>query len=339
MLKAGVIGLGKMGISHCSILGAHPYIQEIAVCDTSEIVLAAFKKHSRFNCYNDYIKMITECELDFVIVATPTKYHSDMVTFALENKCHVFCEKPMALEMSAAQRMCDLAQINNLVSQVGYHNRFIGTFMAVKRFVDQGLIGNIYHIKGESFGPVITKISTKTWRSNPGEGGGCLLDYASHVINLMQYIVGGTYNVDGTVLKKIFSKDVEDAVYSTLFYANDITGQVSVNWSDETYRKMVTSIEVLGIKGKIVCDTQECQVYLKDDPKMGGFIKGWNSFWITDQTNPVWFNLRGEEYSFQLDHFINSIKENNVSNLNSFHDALKTEETIAMLRENAGRNN
>lgn len=337
MYKAGVIGIGKMGMSHCSILGAHPEISEISICDSSKFLLSAFKQHTNFKCYTDYKKMIHENNLDFVVVATPTKFHFDMVMFALDNNCHTFCEKPFALSVDDAKKMSAAAQAKKLVNQVGFHNRFIGTFQAAKKFVDMGLIGDVYHINGESYGPVVTSEKTETWRSDPKEGGGCLFDYASHVINLIQFITGSPQKVGGTILKKIYSKNVEDAVYASLFYDNGMTGQLSVNWSEETYRKMSTKIEVLGKKGKIVSDAQECQLYLKDDSKVEGFSKGWNSFWITDQTSPVWFNLRGEEYSSQLDYFIQSIKDQDTDNINSFNKSLETDQVIEKLRRDAGR--
>ena len=338
MYNAGIIGVGKMGISHCSILGTHPEIQKIFVCDSSKFLLSAFKQHTDIITYTNYRKMIDENDLDFVLIATPTKYHFNMVMYSLENNCNVFCEKPFSLNVNDAEKMRDLAVEKKLVNQVGFHNRFIGTFRATKSFIDLGLIGKVYHINGESYGPVVTSEKTSTWRSKPEEGGGCLFDYASHVINLMQYYVGIPQRVSGTILKNIYSKNVEDAVYSSLFYTNNITGQLSVNWSEETYRKMSTKIEILGMKGKIICDAQECQVYLKDEPSLEGFIKGWNSFWITDQTNPVWFNLRGEEYSSQIDYFIQSIKEKNIDNINSFSKSFGTDRTIEMLRKDARSN-
>ena len=84
MLKAGIIGLGKMGISHAAIVGAHPSVDFIAVCDVSSLVLDAFKKYTKLNTYSDYIKMIDKEDLDFVVVATPTKFHYPIVKYALE---------------------------------------------------------------------------------------------------------------------------------------------------------------------------------------------------------------------------------------------------------------
>ena len=213
-MKAGIIGIGKMGLSHCSILGAHPDVEEISICDHSKFLLSAFKQHSNYSCYTDYKKMINENNLDFVVVSTPTKLHFDMVKYLLDNNCHVFCEKPFVLSVQQGLQLNALAIENKLVNQVGFHNRFIGTFQAAKRYVDAGLIGDIYHINGEAYGPVVIKEKTKTWRSDPSEGGGCLYDYASHVINLMQYMVGKPERVSGTILKRIYSKQVEDEVYS-----------------------------------------------------------------------------------------------------------------------------
>ena len=78
--------------------------------------------------------------------------------------------------------------------------------------------------------------------SDPGEGGGCLFDYASHVINLIQEIIGRPVSAEDARLKKIYSREVEDAVYSVLTLESGLSGILSVNWSDETYRKMSTSI-------------------------------------------------------------------------------------------------
>lgn len=332
--KIGIIGLGKMGISHCSILGAHPDIDEINVCDSSKFLLTAFKKHSKFKTFTDYKAMISGNDLDFVVISTPSKYHFEMVKYALDNGCHVFCEKPFVLDVKQGTKLVHIANNNHLVNQVGFHNRFIGTFRFAKKLINMGIIDDIFNIRGEAYGPVVIKENTKNWRSKPEEGGGCLYDYASHVINLMQFMVGSPNKVAGTILKNIYSQYVEDAVYSSFIYNDNLTGQLSVNWSEETYRKMLTRIEIFGKKGKIICDSQECQVYLKEKPNIDNFKKGWNSFWLTDQTNPVFFNLRGEEYSEQIDYFIKCIKEKKYStNINSFEESLKTDKVIDMLRE------
>ncbi len=331
MIRTGIIGLGKMGISHAAIIGPHPEVDMVAVCDTSSLVLEAFKRFSKVKVYSDYKKMIDSEQLDCVVVATPTRFHYPIVKYALQKGIHTFCEKPFSLTTKEGEELVALANEKHLVNQVGYHNHFIGTFRELKRLLKTGLVGNIIHFTGEAYGPVVTKEKGGTWRSDPREGGGCLFDYASHVLNLIQEIIGKPVKAEGTKLKQFYSKDVEDAVYSILTLENGISGVLSVNWSDETYRKMSTSLTIYGKKGKIICDATEIKIYLKEENEVEKIGKGWTIRYITDYAIPVSFYLRGEEYSAQLDNFISCILSNKQTEINSFEQGLITDRVIELI--------
>ena len=165
MIKAAIIGLGKMGLSHCSILNAHPDIELVAVCDSSSFLLDVFNKYSKQKTYTDYKKMISETSPECIIVATPTKFHYEMVLYALEKGIHVFCEKPFSLSVTDGEKMVKIAEDNGVVNQVGYHNRFIGTFIEMKRLASTGIIGELFHFNGSAYGPVVLKEKGSTWRS------------------------------------------------------------------------------------------------------------------------------------------------------------------------------
>lgn len=330
-LKAGIIGLGKMGLSHAAIVAPHPSVDLIAICDTSSIVLEAFNKFSKVKVYTDYIKMIDTEKPDFVVIATPTRFHYKMVRYALENGIHTFCEKPFSLTSGEGEYLVALADQKKLVNQVGYHNHFIGTFRELKRLLDSGVLGTLVHFVGEAYGPVVTKEKGVTWRSNPGEGGGCLLDYASHVINLLQEIIGHPVKASGSQLKRIYSKDVEDAVYTVLTLESGLSGILSVNWSDDTYRKMATSITIMGKRGKIICDATEIKIYLKEADSKENLGKGWTIKYITDFVIPVNFYLRGEEYSAQIDNFVECILREKQTQINSFMQGLLTDKVIELI--------
>lgn len=337
MLKAGIIGLGKMGISHAAIAGPHKEVDLVAVCDTASLVLEAFKKFTQVKVYDDYKKMIDSETLDFIIVATPTKFHYPMVKYALERGIHTFCEKPFSLTIMEGEELVDLAARKNLVNQVGYHNHFIGTFRELKRLLQIGILGDLVHYTGEAYGPVVTKPKGGTWRSDPGEGGGCLFDYASHVINLIQEIIGKPVSAEGARLKKIYSREVEDAVYSVLTLENGLSGILSVNWSDETYRKMSTSITVIGKKGKIICDATELKIYLKEPDASEKLDRGWTMKYITDFAIPVDFYLRGEEYSAQIDNFVKHVLDKKPTEINNFRQALDTDRVLELIMAEAKR--
>lgn len=337
MIRVGVVGLGKMGLSHHALLNVHPDVHVVGVCDTSKYVLGVLKKYTDVSTYNDYDTMLDNASMDAVVVATPSSAHMGMVQAALERGLHVFCEKPLTLHPGDTDRLADLARGQGLVTQVGYHNRYVATFREVKSLLDAGAIGSVTHILGEAYGPVVLKTKGSTWRSRRSEGGGCLYDYAAHVINLINWYFGEPMGVGGTALPKVFSQDTDDGAFSTLYFPEEITGQISVNWSDESYRKMTTRVNVWGTDGRIYADRQECRLYLRETAAAPpGYRQGWNVRFTTELTSPVWFYLRGEEYSEQVDSFVSQVKAGAVGGPNGFDSAAVTDKTIRMMVVDAG---
>lgn len=334
MIKVALIGAGKMGISHLSILGIHPNVEIVGVCDTSSLVTDFLTKFSGYTCYSDYQKMIEQSNPHAVFVSVPTKHHYGIIKYLLDKNIHVFAEKPFTLNPEQSNELAQAATKKNLVNQIGYHNKFIGTFKELKEMVGHHLLGETYHFSGEAYGPVITKKKTGSWRSEPEEGGGCLLDYASHVIDLINDVLSPVINAKATLVKSVFSENVEDAVYAALQLESGITGILSVNWSDETFRKMSTSISILGTKGKIICDATELKVYFKEKPDYKNYTKGWNLRSVAELQAPVDFYLRGEEYSAQVDYFIDAVQKKEPRPINNFYSAAKTDQAIYLIRKN-----
>ena len=330
MVIVGVVGLGKMGLSHHAMINAHPDVEVTAICDPATYVLDVLGKYTGVKTFSDYDVMLRDAPLDAVLIATPSRFHAEMVTKALERGLHVFCEKPFVLDPADGDRLSRMAEERKLVNQVGYHNRFVAAFQEVKRLLDAKVIGEVSHIQAKAYGPVVLRPKGSTWRTQRNEGGGCLYDYAAHPINLVNWYLGAHESVGGSVLGKIFSRDTEDEVYSTMFFENGKTAQLSVNWSDESFRKMSTQITIWGTAGRIYADRQECQVFLRDEaPLPEGYRHGWNARYTTDMTPPVWFYIRGEEYSAQLDYFVQRIKQGASENVNSFRSAAMTDAVIA----------
>jgi scyllo-inositol 2-dehydrogenase (NADP+) len=315
MIRAGIVGLGKMGLSHQAMVNAHPDIELKAVCDSSTYVLDVLSKYTGVTTYAD----------------------AEIVAAALERGLHVFCEKPFGLDPAAGYRLADMAEGKGLVNQVGYHYRFVAAFNEAKRLLDQKLIGDLHHVRIEAYGPVVLRPKGSTWRAQKSEGGGALFDYACHAIDLTNYLIGAPISVSGTVLNSVFSTDVDDEIYSTLQYSDKFFGQLATNWSDDSYRKMSVRLNFWGSNGRINVDRQEIQIYLRsNDGEANGFTKGWNVRYTTELTRPVWFYVRGEEYSAQIDHFVQCIKTG-ATPITSFRSASDTVLVAAMLREDAGR--
>ena len=335
MIKTAVLGLGKMGLSHLAIARAHPDIELVAGCDSSSYLTDVLSTYSGLKCHADFDRLLSEEKLDAVLIATPSRSHAAMVTKALERGLHVFCEKPFVLDPADGARLVELAQQRRVVNQVGYHYRFVGAFQEAARIVRSGALGEVHHVRAEAYGPVVLRPSGSTWRSAKVEGGGALYDYACHALDLLNYVAGKPAGVQGVVRHGVFSRDVDDEVYALFRYPGGASAQLSVNWSDDSHRKMSTTLSVWGTRGRLTADRQECQVFLRQPHEaLPGAPRGWSVRYTTDLTQEVWYYLRGEEYSAQIDYFVQSIKLGRTDGENTFSSALETDQLVAMLLEN-----
>lgn len=338
MITIGVIGLGKMGLSHLAMLRSHPEVRVVAVVDSARYLLDILHKYIGVPTFSDVEEMLDSARPDAVVVATPTRFHSSMVRISLERGVDVFCEKPLSLSTLESDQLSLLAASHGLVTQVGYHNRFVGAFREVRRLLDHAAIGRVTHILAEAYGPVVLRPKGTTWRSQKSEGGGSLYDYAAHPVDLMTWYLGAPSLAAGTALQQVFSEQTEDQVFSSLFFPGGVTGQVSVDWSDESRRKMTTMVNVWGTRGQIYADRQECRTYLRDPGTAPpGYRSGWNTRHITELTESAWFYLRGEEYSAQLDHFIQRVATRQTEGVNTFGSAAITDHALELMALDASR--
>ncbi len=332
MIRTAMVGLGKMGLSHLAIVRAHPELDLVAGCDATAYLTDILSKYTGLRCYADFDRMLDSEQIEALIVATPSKLHAPMVQKALDRGLHVFCEKPFVLDVADGGRLVELARRKSLVTQVGYHYRFVGAFKEAARLVRSGALGEIHHVRAEAYGPVVLRRKGATWRSAKNEGGGALYDYACHAIDLVNFVVGKPTAVGGVVRHSVFSRDVDDEVYSTFHFPSGASGQLCVNWSDESFRKMSTKISVWGTRGRLTADRQECQLYLREThPALPGVGAGWTVRYTTDLSDEVWFYLRGEEYSAQIDYFAESVKTRRLDGENSFASALDADRVVAMM--------
>ncbi|MFL6759407.1 Gfo/Idh/MocA family protein [Sphingomonas sp.] len=334
-IRSAVIGLGKMGLSHLSIANALDDFEVVAACDNSKLVTAVLSKATGLKAFNDYDEVLALEALDAVLIATPSIAHEPMIRKALDRGLHVFAEKPLTLDAAASRELAELAAKKGVVGQVGYHNRYVGTFAEAARLLSGGALGKISHALAESYGPVVLRRTKPTWRGKAGQGGGCLHDYAAHPINLLNWMFGSPVGCLGASLTRHFSAEVEDQTHALLQFRDGTMGQVCVDWSDPSVRKMTTKVSIWGEAGKLYVDRTELQLFLSGKGKSPeGYREGWTIKHITDLTPPVSFYLRGEEYSAQLEAFGGAIAGRE-SQRNDFASAAQTDLTIEMIEHTA----
>jgi predicted dehydrogenase len=328
-IKLAIIGAGRMGITHYSIINSHPHVKVVAVADPSALILTMMGKYLPVKTFKDYNELFDESTPDAVLVCTPPNLHYPIIKKAAEKGIHVFVEKPFTTKLNEASELAQIYSGNTLVNQVGYVNRFNDIFGKVKEFIYYGAIGKVIRFKSEMFSCTITKSDESSgWRATRESGGGAVFEMASHAIDLVNYLIGKPDKVTGSSLNHIYSKNVEDAVSSTFLYNNGMCGTIYINWSDTSYRKPTNKIEIFGDDGKIQADQHALKIFLNKPNEKYKLRQGWNTLYITDVFKPVPFYVRGNEFTSQLWHFIDCIQGKEKTNNCTFSDGVNTLEVI-----------
>jgi predicted dehydrogenase len=307
-LRVAIIGVGRMGITHYSILNSHPQVSITAVAETSSVINSLLAKYLPVRTYGDYAQLLAAEAVDAVLVCTPPALNEAVLQEVQRIGAHAFVEKPGTLAASAAEELAGLFEARGLVNQVGYVNRFNDVFHAARKFVAAGVLGEVLRFRSEMYSrTIIREEDGASWRSAHASGGGAVYEMASHSIDLANYLFGPPAAVVGTCLSRVFSRSVEDVVSTTLMYKSGLVGSLYVNWSDESYRKPTNKLEVFGKRGKLLADQHGLKVYLSAANAAHGLRPTLLTVMSTAGLSSVPFFVRGIEFTAQLYDFIDCI--------------------------------
>ena len=336
-VRIGIIGMGRMGLTHYPIINTHPAVQIVSVADTSSLILDMMKKYiPGVKIYTDFKELLKARDVDGVIVCTPSSLHYEACKLAAESGISVFCEKPFTVSPQQASELAEMFEAKGLVNQVGYVNRYNPVFQTVKNYLEEGLIGKLVQVRGEFSSCTIIKPQTsKGWRSSRANGGGATYEMGAHILDLLNYILGKPEKVFGSSLNSMFSEGVEDIMTTELLFKDHVSCSVLVNWSDATYRKPMMKLEFFGDNGKIMADSYGMKIFLMEASEKYGYIEGWNSIPKNTIPDHVSFYVRGNGYTHQLYDFADEILQKKSGSICSFRDAAETQEVIHQIFNNS----
>ncbi len=184
-----ILGAGR--IAHTFVQSMRDVRQANLYAVGSRDVARAQSFASQYNinvAYGDYLSMMRDEAIDIVYVATPHSHHHACVMLALEHGKHVLCEKPLTISHALAKTMFDKAHTQDLHLMEAMWTRFLPVWQQVKRWIDEGLIGDIrmmmadFTHRSESFDPTDRKFDKAL-------AGGALLDIGVYPIALANFLL------------------------------------------------------------------------------------------------------------------------------------------------------
>jgi len=154
--RVGLIGTGWYGKSDLFRLMQVAPVEVISLCDVdknmlteaAQLVSQRQKSGKSPRLYNDYRKMLSESELDIVLIGSPDHWHALQTIDALKAGTHVYVQKPISVDVMEGEAMLAAARKYNRVVQVGTQRKSTPHLIeAKKNIVDKGLLGKISHVE------------------------------------------------------------------------------------------------------------------------------------------------------------------------------------------------
>jgi 1,5-anhydro-D-fructose reductase (1,5-anhydro-D-mannitol-forming) len=209
------------------------------------------QRHGVPKWYDDADALIHDPEVDAVYVATPPSSHKKYTLAVAQAGKPVYVEKPMARNHAECQVMIDVCKQAGVPLFVAYYRRMLPRFLKVKEWLDAGAIGEVRSVNTRLYHPpsAADYLEDKPWRLDPEIAGcGYFCDLGSHILDLLQYLLGPIETAEGYATNQGGLYDVEDAVSATWLFESGVHGAGAWHFSTQHH---VDHTEIVGTTGII----------------------------------------------------------------------------------------
>ena len=199
-INVGLIGYKFMGKAHSNGLtkigmffDGTANVQKKVLCGRdADWVKESAEKFGWEQSETSWEKLIKRPDIDMIDITAPSDAHSTIGLAAANEGKHVFCEKPLALNLADARMMLEAAEKNKIVHQVGFNYRFVPAILLAKKLIDEGKIGKVFHVRSSFLQDwIIDPEFPLVWRLDKKVcGSGSLGDLGAHCIDMARFLVG-----------------------------------------------------------------------------------------------------------------------------------------------------
>jgi predicted dehydrogenase len=329
MTNVGLVGLGKMGLLHASVLSVLPDVQLAAVCEKNSMTRRLVKKIFRNIPLVEDVKEFLDIDLDAVYVTTPIPSHYSVAKIVCKERLarHLFVEKTLASNYSESKELCELVNHSGGTNMVGYLRRFMVTFIKARELLAQNAIGEPTSFVASAFSSDFYGITGNSRTSI--ERGSVLRDLGSHAIDIALWYFGSSLKVNSATIESLTGAGAEDAVRFTVTRdSTALQGEFFVSWCTEGYRMPEVMLKIKGSKGIIKVNDDRVSLNLGNDE-----ISTWTRHNLNDNV-PFW--LGGPEFYREDAYFVRVMQKNLIAEP-SFDTAAKVDLLIDMIQRRADK--
>ena len=260
-INLAVIGTGRMGSVHvANIVNKVPEANLVAICDIRlDVAQAVADRWGITRVVQDYHELLADETIEAVLIATTTSTHAEVIKDCAKAGKHIFCEKPIALDLARIDEALEAVELAGVKLQVGFNRRFDKNFQRVKEIVQSGELGR----------PCMLKITNRDPELPSKEflrvSGGLFLDMTIHDFDMAQFQIGEVTEVYATGSVLIDSELEEfgdlDTALLTLKFKDGTIG--SIDNSRQSVYGYDQRLEVFCLEGTAMAENEKENMVLK----------------------------------------------------------------------------
>lgn len=222
-LNFGIIGFGFMGQTHAQTIEELPYGNLVGVCDINS---EQFKfATDNVLTYEKAEDLLSNSEIDTVIISTPNLLHLEMVEMAAKAGKDIICEKPIALKSSEVEKMIEVVKSENVRFTVHHQRRWDKDYRIAKKVFDSQTLGDMYTVKSQLYG---FNGNMHDWHIYPEQGGGMLYDWGVHLIDQILYMIPSKIKSVYADVRNVINENVDDYFNIQLYFENGVNAQIEL---------------------------------------------------------------------------------------------------------------
>ena len=254
-VRVGFLGAGLIGNYHSKQLRASGVdVHRAGVYDPDSARANAFAQRWGYTVCGSEAELLDGC--DAVYVCTWTSEHPRLVAAAAARGHAVFCEKPLATTLDAAERMTGCVRDAGVVNAVGLVLRRAPAFVWARHLVRDAAAGDVMSVvfRDDQFIPIQGHYAS-TWRADRTKvGAGTLLEHSIHDVDLLAFVVGEVSGVSAHTANHHGHDGIEDVAVATVQFAGGALGTLSSVWHDNLARPSLRRVEVFCRTRHVVVD-------------------------------------------------------------------------------------
>ena len=225
--KLGIIGFGGMGGYHfaqiCERLSDIVTVKGVFDVREEQQQLAIDKG---LIAYGSRESLLSDPEIDMVLVATPNNYHKEISIDALRHGKNVICEKPVTLNAGELREIIKVSKETGKVFTVHQNRRWDRDYRIISEIVNSGVIGKPYMVESRVQG---SKRVLQEWRGRKENGGGMVFDWGIHILDQVMWLDKSKVKEVYCDTFSIFTKEVDDNFKAIIKFESGLNAMLQVD--------------------------------------------------------------------------------------------------------------